>query len=104
MRGKEVKTGQGVCGGNKGEIHRGARRKVKVPEAEWIRVQHPELRIVPQPLWDAAQARKAATFAAYPQTAEGHLSGPPSRSALASKYLLAGMLKWGVCGGQPAGW
>jgi DNA invertase Pin-like site-specific DNA recombinase len=96
----EIYIGQVVYGRTKAEIHKGARRKVKVPEAEWIRVQHPELRIVPQPLWDAAQARKAATFSAYPQTAEGHLSGPPSWSALASKYLLAGMLKCGVCGGK----
>jgi DNA invertase Pin-like site-specific DNA recombinase len=81
----EIYIGQVVYGRTKAEIHKGARRKVKVPEAEWIRVQHPELRIVPQPLWDAAQARKAATFVAYPQTAEGHLSGKPERSALASK-------------------
>src|SRR5258708_16159001 len=89
-----------VSGGTKGETQRGARRKVKVPEAEWIRVQHPELRIVPQPLWDAAQARKAATFSPYPQTAEGHLSGPPSRSALASKYPLPGILNCGVSDGK----
>jgi hypothetical protein len=81
-------------------MRKGVRRKVAVPEAEWIRVERSELRIVPQPLWDAAQARKAATFAAYPQTADGRLSGPPSRSALASKYLLAGMLRCGVCGGK----
>ena len=89
-----------ATGRTKAEIRKGARRKVKVPEAEWIRVQHPELRIVPQPLWDAAQARKAATFATYRQTPDGRLSGKPDRSALASKYLLAGMLRCGVCGGK----
>jgi site-specific DNA recombinase len=96
----EIYIGQVVYGRTRNEVRKGVKRKVAVPEAEWVRIERPELRIVPQPLWDAAQARKAATFAAYPQTAEGHLSGPPSRSALASKYLLAGMLRCGVCGGK----
>ncbi len=96
----EIYIGQVVYGRTRNEVRKGVKRKVAVPEAEWICVERPELRIVPQPLWDAAQARKAATFAAYPQTAEGHLSGPPSRSALASKYLLAGMLRCGVCSGK----
>ena len=96
----EIYIGQVVYGRTRNEVRKGVKRKVAVPEAEWVRVERPELRIVPQPLWDAAQARKAATFAAYPQTAEGHLSGPPSRSALASKYLLAGMLRCGVCSGK----
>jgi site-specific DNA recombinase len=96
----EIYIGQVVFGRTRNEVRKGAKRRVAVPEAEWVRVERPELRIVPQPLWEAAQARKAATFAAYPQTADGHLSGPPSRSALASKYLLAGMLRCGVCGGK----
>jgi len=96
----EIYIGQVVYGRTRNEVRKGVKRKVAVLEAEWVRVERPELWIVPQPLWDAAQARKAATFAAYPQTAEGHLSGPPSRSALASKYLLAGMLRCGVCSGK----
>jgi site-specific DNA recombinase len=96
----EIYSGQVIYGRTRNEVRKGVKRKVAVPEAEWVRVERPELRIVPQPLWDAAQARKAATFAAYPQTADGHLSGPPSRSALASKYLLAGMLRCGVCNGK----
>src|SRR5882672_6422147 len=96
----EIYIGQVVYGRTRNEVRKGVKRKAAVPEAEWVRVERPELRIVPQPLWDAAQARKAATFAAYPQTAEVHLSGPPSRSVLESKYLLAGMLRCGVCNGK----
>jgi transcription elongation GreA/GreB family factor len=96
----EIYIGQVVYGRTRAEIRKGARRKARVPETEWIRVQHPELRIVPQPLWNAAQVRKAATFATYRQTPDGRLSGKPERSALASKYLLAGMLRCGVCGGK----
>lgn len=30
------------------------------PEAEWIRMKHPELRIIQQPLWDRIQQRRKA--------------------------------------------
>jgi site-specific DNA recombinase len=96
----EIYIGQVVYGRTRNEMRKGIKRKVAVPEAEWVRIERPELRIVPQPLWDAAQARKAATFATYRQTPDGRLSGKPERSALASQYLLAGMLRCGVCGGK----
>ena len=96
----EIYIGQVVYGRTRNVMRKGVKRKVAVPEAEWIRIDRPELRIVPQPLWDAAQARKAATFGTYRQTPDGRLSGKPERSALASQYLLAGMLRCGVCGGK----
>ena len=96
----EIYIGQVIYGRTRNEMRKGVKRKVAVPEAEWVRIERPELRIVPQPLWDAAQARKAATFATYRQTPDGRLSGKPERSALASQYLLAGMLRCGVCGGK----
>jgi len=96
----EIYIGQVVYGRTRNEMRKGIKRKVAVPEAEWVRIERPEFRIVPQPLWDAAQARKAATFATYRQTPDGRLSGKPERSALASQYLLAGMLRCGVCGGK----
>jgi DNA invertase Pin-like site-specific DNA recombinase len=95
-----IYTGWIVFGRTRVAIRQGVRRKVQVPEAEWVRVERPELRIVPQSLWDAAQVRKAATFVTYPQAPDGRLSGKPERSALASNYLLAGMLRCGVCGGR----
>ncbi|MBT3022027.1 MAG: recombinase family protein [Candidatus Thiodiazotropha sp. (ex Lucina aurantia)] len=59
------------------------------PESEWIRQDVPELRIVPQELWDAVKARQKALDAL-----TGHL-GAKKRP----KYLLSGLLKCGVCGG-----
>jgi len=48
----------------------------------------PELRIVPQPLWEAVQARWAARLL----TARGHYQGKRP------KYLLSGLLVCGECG------
>ncbi len=96
----EIYVGQVIYGRTRNEVRQGVKRKVAVPEAEWVRVERPELRIVPQPLWDAAHARLAATFATYKQQPDGRVSGRPERSALASQYLLAGMLRCGVCGGK----
>lgn len=95
-----VYIGQVIYGRMRNEIRKGVKRKVAVPEAEWVRAERPELRIVPQPLWVAAHARMAATFATYRQRPDGRVSGRPERAALASQYLLAGMLRCGLCGGK----
>lgn len=39
----------------------GRRRYVERPEAEWVRVERPELAIVDKVTWDQVQARHAAT-------------------------------------------
>jgi len=68
------------------------------PESEWLRVPAPELRIVDEELWDAAHARLAATRQTYLRTQGGRLWGRPP-SGLASKYLLTGLARGGICGG-----
>lgn len=95
-----IYVGEVVFGRTRYEIRDGVQKKLRVPEGEWVRVSHPELRIVPDALWQAVQARKATTFATYLRTPTGRLTGKPERSALASKYLLAGMLRCGICGGS----
>jgi len=47
----EIYIGQVVYGRTRNEVRKGVKRKAAVPEAEWVRVERPELRIVPQPLW-----------------------------------------------------
>jgi site-specific DNA recombinase len=59
----------------------------------------PELRIVPEPLWQAAQDRLARTHEVYLRRTGGQLGGKPE-SGLVSKYLLSGFLRCGVCGGN----
>ena len=68
------------------------------PESEWLRVPAPALRIVDEALWDAAHARLAATRQTYLRTQGGRLWGRPP-SGLASRYLLTGIARCGICGG-----
>jgi site-specific DNA recombinase len=67
------------------------------PTADIMRVSAPELRSVSDELWDAAHARLEATRATYLRTNGGRLWGRPT-SGLASKYLLTGIARCGVCG------
>ena len=67
------------------------KRRVRLdrPRSEWVIVERPELRIVPQELWDAVRARFAA-----PRRGGGG-QGPGPRPAT----LLGGLLTCGRCGG-----
>lgn len=58
-------------------------------EADWIRHQMPDLRIISQGLWDGVKLRQKAL-----DQKNGHL-GARKRPA----YLLSGLLKCGACGG-----
>ncbi len=59
------------------------------PESEWVRQSVPELRIIPQELWEAAKARQAALDE----------KAPGLWRKNRPQYLLSGLLKCGVCGG-----
>ena len=59
------------------------------PESEWIRQNVPDLRIVPQSLWEAAKTRQKAL-----DKRTGHLG-----SRKRPQYLLSGLLVCGSCGG-----
>lgn len=62
------------------------------PRDDWTIVERPELRIIPQELWERAKAR---------QTASVRPSAISSRHAgRGPKYLLSGLLACGVCGGR----
>lgn len=67
------------------------------PSANWLRVPVPELRIVPEALAEAVDARLQAMHARMLRTADGRLLGrPPGEGA---RYLLTGLMQCGVCGG-----
>jgi len=77
----------------------GQSRRSDRARADWIHVPAPELRIVPEPLWQAAQARLAAARAVYLKGTNGRPFGrPPVGNP--SKYLLTNLAQCGCCGGS----
>jgi DNA invertase Pin-like site-specific DNA recombinase len=58
-------------------------------ESQWVRADQPELRIIPQELWDAAKARQKSLDTSLKGL---HRNNRP-------QYLLSGLLKCGSCGG-----
>jgi site-specific DNA recombinase len=79
-------------------IRRGERHKRQRAADEWLRVEAPALRLVPEPLWSAAHARLAGTRAAYLRVRHGDAGGRPVNGA-EGRYLMTGLGQCGVCGG-----
>jgi site-specific DNA recombinase len=73
-----------------------ARRR---PPDDWIRVERPDLRIVPEDLWLRVQARLRESNRAYLRSTDGRLQGRPL-NGIAAKYLLTGLVGCGLCGGS----
>lgn len=65
------------------------------PESEWRIVAHPELQIVSDELWQRVQERQKRLMAIYSGAKKGLLP-----RSVTSPYLLSGILKCGVCGGN----
>ncbi|MGH7265673.1 MAG: recombinase family protein [Candidatus Rokuibacteriota bacterium] len=68
-------------------------------EQEWVKFDAPDLRIVPEPLWQAVQARLNTSRQSYLRATNGQLWGRPG-NGIESKYLLTGLAQCGVCGGS----
>ena len=67
------------------------------PESEWRIVPHPELQIVSDELWQRVKERQDELQAMYGGRKGGGILIPRSAT---SKYLLSGILKCGLCGGN----
>ena len=93
------RTGRTVYGKTRWVDRGGTKVKQDAPEAEWIVLDNPELAIVPEALWNAAQARLDASRRSYLRRNDGQLGGKPE-AGLESKYLLSGFLRCGECGGN----
>ena len=76
------------------ERHPETKRRIRRLRArqEWIEVEMPELRIVPQPLWEQVQGRMTGRANAALRAACRQAAGRPGR------YLLSGLLKCAQCG------
>lgn len=68
-----------------------ARKHAARPETDWVVKDAPELRIVPPDLWERVQKRMSTRRGQKPSR-----NGPGK----GRKYLLSGLLKCGVCGGN----
>ncbi len=77
-----------------GQTHQSAR-----PEAEWIRVPAPTLRIVTDEEWNAAHQRITAARAVYVNATKGRPFGRPPLGN-PSKYLLTNLAQCYQCGGS----
>lgn len=70
----------------------GTKKQRKRPQREWLTLDAPDLRIIPEDVWQAAHQRLEQTRSLFARArAGGHLLGRPSRLDLESPYLLSGM-------------
>ena len=77
----------------------GQSRRSDRAEGEWLRVDAPELRIVPEALWSDAHTRLDAARATYFRGTKGRPFGRPPLGN-PSKYLLTNFAQCGCCGGS----
>jgi site-specific DNA recombinase len=96
---RELDAGRVVWGRVQKRDRWGLKRWQARPEAEWVVVNVPALRIVSEGLWAAAHIRLTAARAAYLRATGDQAHGrPPARSST-SKYLLTGLAECACCGG-----
>jgi DNA invertase Pin-like site-specific DNA recombinase len=78
-------------------VRRGAKQQRRRPEAQWLRVEAPELRIVPEELWEAVH-RRLRSVGGVVRTDDGRLPAMVPRATRAdgaSPYLLTGFARCG---------
>ncbi|MFQ5946774.1 MAG: recombinase family protein [Anaerolineae bacterium] len=79
----------------------GTKKQRKRPQSEWLCLDAPDLRIIPEDLWGAVQARLERAGNTFLRSAgDGRLLGRPSGADLESPYLLSGLAQCAVCGGS----
>jgi site-specific DNA recombinase len=77
----------------------GIKRQTGRAESEWVQLELPDLRIIPEPLWQAVRERFHDTRASYLRATNGQLWGRPA-NGIESRYLLTGLAQCGRCGGS----
>ena len=80
----------------------GRRVSRRNPEADWIRSEVPELRIVDDALWQAARARQAELAKVFEATTIGERNARAKRlnGTRRHVFLLSGLLSCGCCQGK----
>lgn len=93
---------RGVVVWNKSQkiVRGGTRAQRRRPVEEWLRLEAPELRIVPEDIWLRVHVRLDRARLALPRSLQGgRLIGRPSYLDGDSPYLLTGFAQCSVCGG-----
>jgi site-specific DNA recombinase len=90
---------KGVCwyGKTRWQDHGDGKKKIKVDPKDWLRIEKPELRIIPEDLWQATHQRLRTTREAYLRHANGRVWGRPEIGTV-SPHLLVGLSVCGHCG------
>jgi site-specific DNA recombinase len=96
---RDLYRGEAIYGKTVRAYTYGTSEKSRTDASQWHRKTLEHLRIVPEPLWQRAQARLQQTRAAYVRDSAGQLGGKPE-SGIESTYLLSGFLICGACGGK----
>jgi hypothetical protein len=79
----------------------GRRRARQRPQSEWQVSEHPDLRLIPDDLWQAVQARFRHLATVYrPRRERGRLNGRETGTPSARTALFSGILRCGCCGGS----
>ena len=79
----------------------GTKKRRKRPASEWIRVEAPDLRIVPLELWNAVHQRLEQAKITYVRmNTSGKLLGRPATRDFDSAYLLSGFTQCHECEGS----
>jgi hypothetical protein len=97
---RKLYAGMLVCDTSRFVKRPGTNKRVRRerPQSEWRTIERPELRIIPQELWQRVQEQLEAKRKKF---GHGGRTGLLDR-ALTSPYLLTGFLKCGVCGANLA--
>lgn len=97
---RELYRGVVVWNKTQAIMRHGTKTSRKRPEQEWLRFDAPELRIIPEDLWQQVQQTLAKHAAVYAHKPDGTLVGWPNGASLRSAYLLSGLAQCGTCGGS----
>ena len=84
------------------KVMRGGTKKRRLrPESEWLRIQAPELQIIPSDLWEAVQTRLAQAKQAFARQVSTQLVGErAAHRDFDSPYLLSGLARCKTCRGS----
>ena len=93
-----------VCWNRTQRVQRGGTKKQrKRTQAEWLKLDAPDLRIIPSDLWKQVQSRHAHNRTVWLRDGQGHLQSRPSGGDLRSPYLLSGLAQCAICEGSLVG-